>query len=105
MPGAASYNTIADQITELTGHRPYVFVIMPFGAGGHLFETIRGVVQQTLNFACMNAAALEGSGRALLEKIHAWIQRAEIVVAEISDSDRPNIWPALHLSIRIFNKG
>jgi len=90
-------NTL-DLIHELTRGRPFVLVIMAYKDSKtqqdkkqKVFEMIHEVVEQEFNLACLRADQVLSSGHELLSKIHILIDRATLVVAEISDP-RPNVF-------------
>ena len=78
-------STVAKLIPEITGGKPYVFVLMPFGSQYHLFEQVKAAVHDSIKLNCLRADDFPGAGFDLLEKIHVAIERAELVIAEISE--------------------
>ena len=76
---------IGQLITDKTSGRPYVFVIMSYRKRYDLFKQVQAIAGE-FGLACIRADDIEGSGQDLLGKVHLLIERAEIVVAEISDS-------------------
>jgi hypothetical protein len=83
---------LIDIVQSLTEGKPFVFVIMPFGSKGAIFDVIAGVVRQALpDFLCIHAGMVHASGFDLLTKIRHLIARADFVVAEISEP-RPNVF-------------
>lgn len=81
-----SGNTSAvDLIHGATQGKPYVFVVMPFGSYWHLFEQIRLAVLDAARLGCIRADDVPGAGFDLLDKIHTAIERAELVIAEITE--------------------
>ena len=87
----ARVSTIGDVVQELTRGRPYAFVIMPYKKKWEFYEHLRGVVQDSVGLRCIRADEIPGSGYDLLTKIHLLIERAEVVIAEIS-TDSPNVF-------------
>lgn len=75
---------IAQLIARAAGRKPYVFVVMPFGSKAWVFERIAKVVEESIGFSCIRADDIRGAGFDLLNKIHAAIERSELVIAEIS---------------------
>ena len=75
---------IAQLIAHAAGHRPFVFVVMPFGSKRLVFERIVNVVEKATGFTCIRADDIRGAGFNLLNKIHAAIERSELIIAEIS---------------------
>ena len=73
-----------------TEGRPYCFFIMRYGQRQGLFERIRDIVTGETSLACIRADDLRSSGAALLALIRARIDRASLVLADIS-VDSPNI--------------
>lgn len=76
---------MADLIREITAGKPYVFMAMPFGSQWHLFAHVKAVVVESVKLSCIRADDIPGGGFDLLEKIHLAIQRAELVIAEITE--------------------
>ncbi len=90
-------NTL-DHIHEKTRGRAFVLVVMAYkdtktrqDKRQKIFDMIREVVEQEFNLACLRADQVLSSGHELLSKIHLLIDRAALVVAEISDA-RPNVF-------------
>jgi len=77
--------TISDMVQELTGGRPFIFVVMAFDKRWDLYERIKRVAEAQLGVSCIRADDLKSSGYDLLAKIHFLIVRSEVVVAEISE--------------------
>jgi hypothetical protein len=82
---AGTLSEIAALIARAAGQRPYVFVAMPFGSKALIFERISKVVEESIGFGCLRADDIRGSGFDLLNKIHAAIERSELVIAELSE--------------------
>jgi hypothetical protein len=83
-------STIGQIINELTQGRPFVFMIMPYGERYELFLLVRKAVEETLGIACLRADHAKASGHDLLSKIHLLLERADLVIADISSTSRPN---------------
>jgi len=75
---------IDDILAEQTEGRPFVFVIMAYKKQWELFRQIERVVDTEFKLPCLRADHCKSSGEDLRNKIHALIDRAEAVVAEIS---------------------
>ncbi|MCE5237532.1 hypothetical protein LLH23_03465 [bacterium] len=73
-----------DALAELTGGRPFVFVIMGYGDRQLLYERVAAVVRDEFGIECLRADEIKNAGYDLLSKIHWLIEHAEAVVAEIS---------------------
>src|SRR5262249_14159051 len=82
---ANAHLTIGEAIASATKGRPYVFLLMPFGSRTWVFDMLRRIVRTVTGHACIRADDIKTAGFDLLEKIHAAIERADLVVAEISD--------------------
>lgn len=83
---------LIDILQSLTDGKPFVFVIMPFGTKGPVFDVIASVVREALpDFLCIHAGMVPASGFDLLTKIRHLIARADLVIAEISEP-RPNVF-------------
>lgn len=90
-------NTL-DVIHECTRGRPYVLVVMAYKDAKtkadkrkKVFDLIAGVVQEEFNLACLRADEVLSSGHELLAKIHLLIDRASLVIVEMSEA-RPNVF-------------
>jgi len=69
----------------MTGGAAYVFVIRSFDSrGDEMYGRIRSVVWEEVQLKCIDAGAVPGAGHDLLAKVHLLIERAELVIAEIS---------------------
>lgn len=82
---------IDDMIYTLTGGRPFIFIVMKFNSKIKIFHAIKSAVEKEFGMACIRADEVKSSGFDLLEKIKKLIERAEIVVADIS-VDSPNVF-------------
>jgi hypothetical protein len=83
---------IVDNILqELTGGKPFIFVIMPFNERWHIYEEVKKIIENEFGLSCIRADDVSASGYDLLEKIHFLIERAELIVAEIS-TPNPNVF-------------
>jgi len=84
--------SIRDIIQELTGGAAYVFMIRSFDSrGDEMYRRIRSVVWEQVQLECIDAGAVPGAGHDLLAKVHVLIERAELVIAEISTKS-PNVF-------------
>ncbi|MGQ9493983.1 MAG: hypothetical protein ACUVR2_09490 [Anaerolineae bacterium] len=70
-------------VEELTQGNPYVFVVMPYKSRWDFFVHLR-VGAASGGLAAIRADDVHGAGHDLLAKIHLLIERAELVIAEIS---------------------
>jgi hypothetical protein len=80
-----------DMIYTLTKGRPFIFVVMKFNSREKIYKTIKKSLDQEFGLACIRADEVKSSGFDLLAKIQKLIERAEIVVADISE-DSPNVF-------------
>src|SRR5206468_2713214 len=92
--------TISRVIEEITRGKRFVFMLMPFGSQWDLFERVRKVVQDVLGLTCIRADDVPGSGFDLLEKVHAAIDKAELIIAEVSEPN-PNVFYELGYAVGI----
>src|SRR5439155_17570532 len=83
-------SAIGQTVSELTHGRPYVFMIMPYGEKYEFFLSVRKAVEETLGIACLRADHVKAGGHDLLSKIHTLLERADLVIAEISPSNQLN---------------
>ncbi|MBM4018141.1 MAG: hypothetical protein FJ288_07395 [Planctomycetes bacterium] len=81
----------ADRILDLVGSRRFCFVIMPYQALGLFYKNLRRLIQEATGLRCIRADEVPGSGQPLLDKIHALIERAELIVVELSQPS-PNVY-------------
>lgn len=91
MENEAKSHVLGNTIQTLTGGRPYVFVIMPYDTGWSFYEHVRTVIADEVSLACIRADEVLASGHDLLAKIHLLIERADLVVAEVSTAS-PNVF-------------
>jgi hypothetical protein len=90
MTNSESY-ALGGLLLELTKGRPFVFVAMAYESGFSVYDHIATVVEKELGLLCIRADHVSGSGHDLLAKIHLLIERAELVIGEIT-GDRPNVY-------------
>lgn len=76
--------SVGHLVQDLTEGRPFVFVIMSYNQGWSLYEQVQSIVEHQTDLKCLRADDVLASGHDLLEKIHLLIDRAELVIAEIS---------------------
>ncbi len=84
MTHASNPQAIGQIVQELTGGKPYVFTIMSYRKGFDSYERRKRIIEEEFGLACLRADDVRVSGHDLLAKIHLLIERAELVVAEIS---------------------
>jgi hypothetical protein len=92
--------TLGDWLATVTGGRPYVFVIMAFKSKWDLYERIEKIAKQEFGVECIRADHVKASGHDLLAKIHLLIERAELVIAEIS-TDSPNVFYEIGYAVAV----
>jgi hypothetical protein len=90
-------------VQEITGGRPYAFIIMPFGEKVHLFKHIKSIVDPGFGMACIRADEVHTAGQDLLAKINVLIDRSELVIADISTRS-PNVFFELGYAIGVKKK-
>ena len=88
--------SVGHYINEVTGGKPFAFMIMAYqdATATLLFDRIQRMVEAS-GVACLRADQVKLSGHDLLNKIHEMIDRADFVIAEISDhqgSFSPNVF-------------
>jgi hypothetical protein len=83
--------SISEKIAHVTGGRRYCFVIMSYHEGFAFFERVRTVISEETGFECIRADDIPGSGEDLRAKIHAAIDAASFVIADVSHLS-PNIY-------------
>jgi hypothetical protein len=81
---------IGQIVSDLTAGRPFVFMVMPYGEKYPVFLAVQRAVEATLGLACLRADHAKASGHDLLSKIHLLLERAELVIAEISPTSQPD---------------
>ncbi len=78
-------------VREITKGLPYVFVIRKFGTTFTLVsEVIRPTVEE-FGMACVDAEEVPGAGQDLLAKVHMLVERADLIIAEVSH-ESPNVF-------------
>ena len=77
-------------LAHITGGRRYCFVITSFRGGYAFFERVRQVVSESTGCECVRADDIPQVGD-LRAKIHAAIDAAAFVIADVSDP-RPNVY-------------
>lgn len=85
------YHAIGRFIEEHVRGKPFVFVIMPYEEKYEFFLQIQRIVREAVGLKCIRADDVHGSGFNLLSKIHNLVDRAELVIAEISRHS-PNVF-------------
>jgi len=90
MPSDHKKMIVDNVLQELTHGRPFVFVVMPFNEKWPIYLKIREIIND-IGLSCIRADDVSASGYDLLEKIHYLIQRAELIVSEIS-TPNPNVF-------------
>jgi hypothetical protein len=95
-----SYHAIGRFIEEHVRGKPYVFVVMPYDDKYELFLQIQRIVGEAVGLKCIRADDVHGSGFNLLAKIHNLVDRAELVIAEIS-SHSQNVFYEVGYSVGI----
>lgn len=81
----------SQMLAHVTGGRRYCFVIMSYHEGYSFFERVKQIVGEETGFECLRADDIPGVGQDLREKIHATIEGAVFVLADVSQP-RPNIY-------------
>jgi hypothetical protein len=80
-----------DNLFDLVGSRRFCFIIMPYRTLELFYDHLRAVIQETTGLPCKRADDIPGSGQSLLDKVHALIESAELVVVECSEPS-PNVY-------------
>lgn len=87
---------IHDTLHEMTGGRPYAFVIMSYNKEKTaVFECIAKVLREQCNLECIRADQVLNAGHDLLAKLQELIKLADIVIAEITppkSGPSPNVF-------------
>jgi hypothetical protein len=82
---------LSDQIHQLTGGKPYAFVIMGYHSNHTFYREMKRIIEDRGGIQCILASEVKSGGHDLLAKIHLMIERAEVVIADINDQ-RPNVF-------------
>jgi hypothetical protein len=97
--------SLLDALHEATQGRPFVLVVMAYeDAKTHVpkrqtvLKLMRDVVEHEFNVACVRADDLLRSGEDLRWKIHQLIDRALLIVADVSEP-RPNVFYELGYAV------
>lgn len=75
---------VTDIVNQLTGGRPYCFVVMPYREMGLFYQHIKRLLEEKASLVCIRADEVPGAGLDLLDKIHQLIARAAVVLADVS---------------------
>lgn len=73
-----------DIIYPLTKGKPFVFIIMKYNTQDFIHKEIEKVVKNKFHIPCIRADQVRSSGYDLLAKVHMLIERAEVIIADIS---------------------
>ena len=92
--------TLGDWLSTVTRGRPYIFMIMTFSAKWDLYERIARIAGDEFGVVCIRADHVKASGHDLLAKIHLLIERAELIIAEIS-TDSPNVFYEIGYAVAV----
>src|SRR5438876_1136243 len=82
---------LQQMLAHVTGGRRYCFMIMTFNADFLFFERIRTIVAEQTGFECIRADHICGVSDDLRRKVHAAIEAAALVIADVSHPS-PNIF-------------
>jgi len=92
----ATEKGISTILQDLVGNRPFVFAVMTYDAKWPTYRGLKEAVQRELGLACIRADEVLAAGYDLLDKVHLLIDRAEVVLAEITprraDCYSPNVF-------------
>jgi len=88
----------SQMLASVTGGKRYCFVIMSYHEGYQVFSLVRSIVAETTGLECIRADDIPGAGSDLRGKIHAAIDAADLVIADIS-SDSPNVYYEVGYSV------
>lgn len=80
-----------DIIYPLTKGKPFVFIIMKYNTEDFIHTEIEKVVKNKFRIPCIRADQVRSSGYDLLAKVHMLIERAEVIIADIS-VDSSNVY-------------
>ncbi len=77
-------------LLEITEGRQFVFVVMAYGSHFSVYRSIKEIVERETGRKCIRADDLS-PGEDLLGTVHLLIDRADLVIAELS-TERPNVY-------------
>jgi hypothetical protein len=80
-----------NMLAHVTGGRRYCFVVMGYRQGYAFFERLRRVVAEATGLECIRADDIPASADTIRDKVHACIDNASLVIADVSDTT-PNIY-------------
>lgn len=83
MPPKDTIGQIVDRL------KPFVFMLMPFSDWSE-FERVRDTVRESVDLPCYTADDIKASGYNICEKVYASIDRAVLVIADVTSS-KPNV--------------
>jgi nucleoside 2-deoxyribosyltransferase len=78
-------------LAHASGGRRFCFVIMSYHEGFSFFRDIKRIVVEETGFECLRADDVSAPGENVRDKVHAAIESAVFLLADISDA-RPNIF-------------
>jgi len=84
-------SVLSQMLAHVTGGRRYCFVVMGYGEGYAFFERIRHLVAESTGLECIRADDIPTSADTIRDKVHACIENAALVIADVSDAS-PNIY-------------
>lgn len=82
---------IGSIVRGLTKGQPFVFFVMDYKNKFFLYSRIKDVIEKRLGLLCIRADDVPSGGHDLRAKIHLMIERAELVIAEITHKG-PNVY-------------
>lgn len=84
-----------------TKNWPYIFFIMKFNCSiDEIYKIIKEHIEKEYNITCIRADEVKSSGFDINEKIQKLIERAEVIIADISE-DSPNVYYEIGYAIGI----
>jgi hypothetical protein len=84
-------SNFSQHLAHASGGRRFCFVIMSFHDRYSFFRDIKQIVGEETGFECLRADDVAAPGESVREKVHAAIESAVFVLADITDP-RPNIY-------------
>lgn len=95
-----NHSQLLDHIVQdLTGGRPFVFTVMPYRKHYAIYDRFKAIVEKEFGLTCLRADDVKLSGHDLLSKIHELIERAALVIAEISPNEPDRFSPNVYYEV------
>ena len=82
---------VSQILADVTEGRAFAFVIMSYRKGFAVYRAMQQFIEQEIGLKCLRADDVKASGHDLLAKIHYLVDKAELVVADVTYRS-PNVF-------------